>query len=117
MLEDAYRRKDIEAAVTAKDFQQDAFYFLGLQFGSDMGKTKEMAEAMETNFRRQMSEGGFPDYTAVKSTFLKKETVSAGQVILTERCEQGGSHRDFRLLVVKTERGWRTVLAPGYDTK
>jgi hypothetical protein len=116
-LEDAYKHKDIEAAVAAKDFQQDAFYFLGLQFGSDMGKTKEMATAMETNFRREMTQNGFPDYSDVESSFVMKETVSTNQVILTERCKRGGSYQDMRLLVVMTEHGWRTVLAPGFDTK
>jgi hypothetical protein len=117
MLEDAYRHKDIEAAVFAKDFDQDAFYFLGLEFGTDWGKTNKMAAVMETNFRRQMTEEGFPDYTSIKSSFLKREVVSPDQVIVTERCEQDGTQRDMRLLVVQTQRGWRTVLAPGFDTK
>ena len=110
-------RKDIDAAVAAKDFRQDAFYFLGLVFGSDMGKTEKMAAALETNFRREMTEGGFPDYSEIKTSFIRKEEVSPEQVILTERCERGAAHRDMRLLVVKTERGWRCVLAPGFDTK
>jgi hypothetical protein len=116
-LEDAYRQRDIEAAVNAKDFMQDAFYFLGLQFGSDLGKTKELASALEINFRSQMTEEGFPSYSDTETSFVKKETVSAEQVILTQRCKRGVASRDMRLLVVKTDRGWRTVLAPGFDTK
>jgi len=116
-LEDAYRKADLEAAVRAKDFHQDAFYFLGLPFGSDLGKTQTMAAAMEKGFRLQMTEDGFPDYSEIKTTFVKKEVVSTEQVILTQRCQRGQASRDMRLLVVKTERGWRTVLAPGFDTK
>ena len=116
-LESAYRNEDLEGVVRAKDFQQDAFYFLGLQFGTDFGKVRDLAAALETNFRREMTENGFPDYSGVKTSFVKKEVVSPEQVILTQRYERGGSSRDVRLLVVKTERGWRTVLAPGFDTK
>jgi hypothetical protein len=116
-LEDAYKSKDLEAVVAAKDFHQDAFYFLGLQFGSDLGKTNQMADALEANFRRQMTEEGFPDYAGVNSIFLKKAVLSPDQVILTERCERGRATQELRLLVVKTARGWRTVLAPGFDTK
>jgi hypothetical protein len=103
--------------VFAKDFHQHAFYFLGLQFGSDLGKAEEMAAAMESNFRREMTESGFPDYSGIKTSFIKREVVSPEQVILTQRCEKKGAHRDMRLLVVNTERGWRTVLAPEFDTK
>lgn len=115
-LEDAYRNRDLEAAVFAKDFNQDAFYFLGRLLGSDLGKTKELADALEKNFRDERSKG-FPDYSEAKTSFIKKEIVSPEQVILTQRCERGSNVRDMRLLVVKTDRGWRTVLAPGFDTK
>jgi hypothetical protein len=115
-LEDAYRRRDLEAAVQSKDFKQDAFYFLGLQFGSDLGRADEMGEALEANFRREMADG-LPDYSKIKTSFIKREVVSPEQVILTQRCQRGEHVRDMRLLVVKTDRGWRTVLAPGFDRK
>jgi hypothetical protein len=117
MLENAYKRNDLEAAIAAKDFRQDAFYFLGLQFGSDFGKTEKLAAALETSFRRQFAEDGFPDYSNITTTFIHQEQVSPEQIIVTQRFERAGGHRDMRLLVVKTKRGWRCVLAPGFDTK
>lgn len=118
-LENAYRSKSIEAAVAAKDFELDAYYFLRIEFGEPMIKVanlEEFAGALEHNYRRQLAEDGFQDYSEVTSTFAHKEVVSETEVILTQHLQRPHEWAELRLVVVKTINGWRTVLAPGFDT-
>ena len=118
-LELAYRARDIEAAVAAKDFREDARYFLGLTLGSGAPEEVDLnkwARTLEKSFRNQIAETGFRDYDGVKTHFLTKEVVSNDEVLLTQRLEGPRGKMEIRLLVVRTENGWRTVLAPGFDT-
>lgn len=86
-LELAYRHRDLEAAVAAKDFERDAYYFLRLEFGDAGLRNQELQEwavALEQNFRLQIAESGFRDYSEVSTYFSDKEEVSDDEVILTQ---------------------------------
>ena len=118
-LELAYRAKDIEAAVAAKDFREDARYFLGVTLGKGASEKVDLnkwAKTLEKSFRNQIAETGFRNYDGVKTPFLTKEVVSDDEVLLTQRLEGPRGKMEKRLLVVRTSNGWRTVLAPGFDT-
>jgi hypothetical protein len=64
-LEAAYISKDIEAAVAAKDFNEEARLMmvrLHPQYANDSEILSKTAEALELSFRKQMREKGFPDF-------------------------------------------------------
>jgi hypothetical protein len=116
-LEDAYRRKDIEAAVRCKDFRAESRLML-------LSKTKipadqvddelvaKTAEVLELAYRKQFEQQGFPDLAGVKSTFPAKERRQDGIVLVTEVCKypDGGSSTQ-RILVAETPVGWRVLNA------
>jgi hypothetical protein len=113
-LEDAYRAKDIEAAVRCKDFKMEARAMLEKsnmpkeQIDDELiGKT---AEILELGFRKEREQAGFPDMSGITCTFPKTEPMSDGIVAVTEECSyaDGQSSRQ-RLLVGKTESGWRVL--------
>lgn len=113
-LEDAYRAKDIEAAVRCKDFQTEARLMLEkLSMPKEemddeiIGKT---AEVLELGFRKEKEQKGFPDMNGVTSTFPKTEPMGDGMVAVTEDCTYpDGQTSRQRLLVGKTEGGWRVL--------
>lgn len=114
-LEEAYRSKDIEAAVAAKDFVSEARVMLSrLNKGMDKDAEvlKETAEVLELSFRAEMKKSGFPDFTGLKSRFPSKEKLKdfEGIVAVTEVCTfpDGGTSRQ-KILVAKTAKGWRVL--------
>src|SRR4029453_7472664 len=67
-LEAAYINKDIEAAVAAKDFTEEARLMLQNMdpaFAEDPEMLKKTAELLELSFRKQMTEVGFPDFSGL----------------------------------------------------
>ena len=115
VLEDAYRRKDIEAAVAAKDFVVEARVML-LKLGHGMDKDPEIlkktAEVLELAFRAEMKKKGFPDFTGLNSRFPSKDKYQELDdiVAVTEVCTfpDGGTSKQV-LLVAKTPKGWRVL--------
>ena len=113
-LEDAYRAKDIEAAVRCKDFQMEARVMLeklpNLEGGIDDQLVAKTAEVLELGFRKELETQGFPDMTGVVCTFPKVEPFQDGIVTVTEECSYpGGSKSKQRLLVSQTADGWRVL--------
>ena len=114
-LEEAFREKDIEAAVAAKDFVCEARVMLaGMNKGmeKDAEILKKTAEVLELSFRAEMKKSGFPDFTGLKSRFDGKEQYHGFDdvVAVTEVCTfpDGGTSRQ-KLLVAKTASGWRVL--------
>jgi len=73
-LEDAMRRRDIEAAVACKDFQIEAVLLL-LKTGFDPGDEEMLAEAaktLELGYRAELS-GSWPDMDGVESFFVEEQ--------------------------------------------
>lgn len=115
MLEEAYQKKDLEAAVAAKDFMIEARVML-VEKGMDLEKNKELlkktAEVLELSFRYYIKKDGFPDFTGLKSTFEEKKPYKDFKDvwIITEVCTypDGGISKQ-KLLIATTEQGWRVL--------
>ncbi|MBI1850508.1 MAG: hypothetical protein HYR85_09210 [Planctomycetes bacterium] len=114
-LEDAYRRKDIEAAVRAKDFRIEARLMLDQmnkvpaeQIDDEL--VAKTAEVLELAYREQFEQEGFPNVDGVESTFPKTEPYAKGIVLVTEVCRHpDGGTSTQRILVAETSEGWRVV--------
>jgi hypothetical protein len=120
MLEEAFRRRDLEAAVAAKDFATEAELEIGTggapQTGSDALIT-ERAASLEAQFRALMTTS-WPEFTGVESYFLDRQpyrppsghSSARDLAVVTElnRFAQGG-HSEQRILVAETARGWRVL--------
>jgi len=116
VLEEAYKKKDIEAAVAAQDFfvQAKLMYInMGGGLEKDEDILKQTAEVLELSFRAQMKKEGFPNFDGLKSRFPKKENYpkSKDVVEVTEVCTfPDGGESTQKILVAKTEKGWRVVI-------
>jgi hypothetical protein len=115
MLEKAYRQKDIEAAVAAKDFVAESRVMLSrLKSGMehDPGVLKKSAEVLELSFRAEIRTNGFPSFSGLKCRFPRKEKHQQFEdiVAVTEVCTfpDGGTSTQ-KLLVAKTAKGWRVL--------
>ncbi len=75
-LEDAYRNRDVEAAVKCKDFETEAQIMLSkLQgnLGDDPEVKKQTTEVLELSFRQELKQTGFPDFRNLVSSFSAPE--------------------------------------------
>ena len=114
-LEEAYRAKDVNAAVKCKDFRTEAVLMLQKvtpQFANDAEIVTQTTEVLELGFRSEMKKKGFPDFRGVTSTFKNKKPFrNSGDIVeLTETCVDGrGTTTTNQLVVAKTEPGWRIV--------
>lgn len=118
-LEDAYRRKDIEAAIRCKDFRLEAEMVLartGSEMRADPRVISSTAEALELSFRKQLKDQGFPNFdNVVESTFPEKKDIADGKVIVKEVCRyRDGGTSVQNILVQETATGWK-VLVPVSD--
>jgi len=117
-LEDAYRKKDIEAAVRCKDFTTEAKLMLqsvGQRLADDQEIVAETAETLELAFRAEMSESGFPDFSNCSSTFTDRQPYNglADVVQVTEICIFADGTTTKNLLgASRTEEGWKVVMLP-----
>lgn len=113
-LEDAYRRKDIEAAVRCKDFPIESRLML-LNTGIPMDQVDdelvaETAEVLELAYRKQFEQMGFPDMASVASKFAARMRCQDGVVMVTELLEYpDGVSFTQRILVAETAAGWRVL--------
>lgn len=115
-LEDAYRKKDLDAAVAAKDFLTEARLMLErIRREKNEGPVApalipQTAHVLELSFRDYHARKGFPDMTGVVSTFPKKEEVEPGIWAVTEVCTwPDGDSVAQKILVAQTDRGWRVL--------
>ncbi len=116
LLEDAYCRKDIDAAVAAKDFALEARLMLERiareknEGAIDESLVPQAARVLELSFRDYHSRKGFPEMTGVVSTFPKKEEVEVGIWAVTEVCTwPDGDAVSQKILVAQTDRGWKVL--------
>lgn len=115
-LETAYIQKDIEAAVTAKDFKFEAKELLVnlKKIGTpDQEMIDETAKVLELGFRKHMRESGFPDFSSLRCTVVQKKNIRDGLVEMIEDCvfPDGGKSRDT-VHAAKSSVGWRIVILP-----
>lgn len=87
-LEDAFVRKDIEAAVAAKDFEAEARLMIE-SINPEMVSDeilKKTAEVLELGFRKQIEADGFPDFTGLTCKLAKPVEVAENLVKVVEIC-------------------------------
>jgi hypothetical protein len=115
-LEDAYTKKDLEAAVAARDFFNEAKIMLkniNPKYANDLEMLKQTTEVLELSFRKEMKEEGFPDFSNLECSLGKAQNVSPSLVKLKETCifpDGGTSIEDVH--VFKSEKGWRVINVP-----
>lgn len=110
-LEDAYRRKDLDACVRAKDFGIEAEYMMWSMSvdAADAALVDETAATLEAAYRAGFALG-FPDMEGVVSTFAGTKRVADRVVMVTEVCKYpDGGKSVQRVLVAETEGGWRVL--------
>jgi len=111
-LEDAYRKRDIEAAVASKDFITEARLMLkqlNNQYTDDPKVLAETAETLELSFRK-FTKQSWPDFNGIQSHFIKREQYQDKIVVVTEICRfPDGGFSKQRILVTETENGWRVL--------
>ena len=117
-LEEAYRNKDLEAAVGCKDFKIEAKFMLQKlqkELADDAEVLAKTAEVLELGFRSEMKEKGFPDFRGVESSFPQKAPYEGREdvVQVTEECRSGNGPVTKNILVVaKTATGWKVITVP-----
>jgi hypothetical protein len=113
-LEDAYIQKDIEAAVAAKDFTEEARLMLvriSPELADDAETLNQTAEVLELSFRKQIQDEGFPELAELRCSLSQPDHLASALVKLTETCEfpDGGKSVED-LHVFKGADGWRVVV-------
>jgi hypothetical protein len=113
-LEDAYRDRDIEAAVALKDFFTEAQLMLGQlpagQLSGDAEILAQTAEILELSFRKEIRDNGFPKFSGLYCRVVDKKTNADGLVHLTEECRNLGIILSRQYLIASFREGkWRIV--------
>jgi len=115
-LEAAYINKNLEAAVEAKDFANEAKLMLNKikpDFANNPNILKQTSEVLELAFRKEMKEKGFPDFSNLKCSINELQNISSSLVKLTETCVfPDGDNSVQDLYVSKSDKGWRVVNVP-----
>ena len=115
-LEEAHNRKDIEAAVAAKDFHFEARAMLvALKSirNPDEQLIKETAHVLELSFRKSIKTDGFTDFTQLRCSVVKKKQLQPELVEMVEECIfPDGDKSSDTLHAAKSEHGWRIVVLP-----
>ncbi|MEA3212586.1 MAG: hypothetical protein QOE70_5643 [Chthoniobacter sp.] len=111
-LEDAYRRRDLEAAIAAKDFKTEARLMLqktGFKDQIDDELIARTAEALVASFRAHTT-ASWPDFEGLESFFTKREPHADKVVLVTEMCRfPDGGYSKQQMLVAETPQGWRVL--------
>lgn len=114
-LEDAYRAKDVEAAIKCKDFEVEARLMMekiNPQLADDE-IIAQTAEVLEMGFRAEMRDTP-PNFDGVTSTFSDPEPYNGRDdvVKMIETCDLGGSTTVNTMYAAKTDAGWKVVFIP-----
>jgi hypothetical protein len=113
----AYQSQDIEAIVAAKDFALDSQLFwegIGLPI-NEKQQTNSVA-AFETNFRKQLSADGIPDYHGLKYSLVRHiQSQSNFVILILEGQLPDGRTLRLNLPTILTGKQWKAIQVPGYD--
>lgn len=110
-LEDGYRRRDIEAAVAAKDFSMEAKLMLQSLGRNDVddAPVAKAAEALLALFRTATT-AAWPDFEGLECFFTRREPHADQVVRVTEVCRYpDGGFSEQQILVGETAQGWRVL--------
>jgi hypothetical protein len=120
MLEDAFRRRDLEGAVAAKDFHIEAELALGGENPPAQASESEIAARaaeLDRQFRAMMLDT-WPDFSGVSTFFTGREpyppprgnSSALGFAVVTEVNRfTGGGFSEHRILVAQRPQGWRVL--------
>ncbi len=116
-LEDAYKQKDVDAAIDAKDFTFEAREMLislkNLPNPPDEDLVKQTANVLELAFRKQVETRGFPDFTQLRCQVVSKKELRDDLVELVEECVfPDGGKSSQTLHACKNASGWHIVILP-----
>jgi hypothetical protein len=110
-IEDAFRKRDIEAAVACKDFRLEAILTAEDNDPNmiDEDAVIELAHALEAAFRNE-TEQSWSYFDELESYFESEEPLFDNVVCVTEICKypDGGYSRQ-KILVGKSNKGWRML--------
>ncbi|OZG71377.1 hypothetical protein BTA51_20790 [Hahella sp. CCB-MM4] len=113
LLIEAYRAKNIEAAVAVKGFKEEAKLMLrdlGDSFDQDPGLVIQAAEVLELTYRHEIREYGFPDFSEASCELGLLRHHQDNIFIATEDCEsESGFVSYFNTYVAETEDGWKVL--------
>ena|SRR5215831_7202627 len=115
-LEDAYAMRNADAAVAARDFDEEARRMLlrvkpGLESQPDI--LKQTAGVLELGYRQELKQKTFSRFTGVRCTITKVVPIDVTLVQVFEDCTlKNGAVSKERLHVAKTKNGWRVITVP-----
>lgn len=112
-IEKAYNNKDIDAAITCKDFFEEAKSLLSvMKMEIDQDIINETAEVLKQSFINNIEENGFPDFSTVQNAFPERKKVDETHWVITEVCWYPDGGKSVQLLnTYKSPKGW-VVLGP-----
>ena len=116
-LEDAYRAKNLDAALACRDFDLEAKFMLERvgdgAFTEDGEMVRQMADVLKLGYTTEIG-NSFPDFREVKSEFSDKQPYkgNADVVELTETCTSAGGSSVNKMVVAKTDDGWKVLTIP-----
>jgi hypothetical protein len=115
-LESAYSRHDIEAAVLAKDFREEARLMMvrtNPALADDASILTQLAEVLELAFRKQIRTSGFPEFSAVECSLSTPVAITETLAQVSETCRYpDGEVVVENLYATKSADGWRVVVTP-----
>ncbi|HTY88882.1 MAG TPA: hypothetical protein VMB80_15560 [Candidatus Acidoferrum sp.] len=111
-LEDAYRRRNVDAVCVCKDFRLEAILKL-LKTDPNLVRDAEVRKKttieLERNFRKELT-GSWPDLKGVESFFVDRQSYISGVVAVTEiQRWPDGAFTKRNLLVANTAAGWHVL--------
>ncbi|GHN01692.1 hypothetical protein WSM22_31810 [Cytophagales bacterium WSM2-2] len=113
-LEDAYDAKDIDKAISCKDFNEEAKLMLTkmkhLEVATEMDSiVTSMAEVLQLSFIKNISEN-FPNFIGITRAFPKREFVREDLMIVTEVCFYPDNTKSAQRLYVSRKNGeWKVL--------
>ncbi len=111
-LEDAYRRRSVDAVCVCKDFLLEAILMLlntDPNLVRDAELRKKNAVLLERNLRNELAES-WPDLKGMESFFVDRQAYMNGIVAVTEiQRWRDGTFTRRHLLVANTAAGWRVL--------
>ena len=116
-LEDAYRAKDLDAALACRDFELEAKFMLEKvgdgAFSKDEEMLKQTAEVLKLGYTAEIG-NSFPDFWGVKSVFSNKQPYKGKTDVVqfTETCTSAGGSSVNTMVVAKTDDGWKVLTIP-----
>lgn len=115
-LEQAYRDRDIEAAVAAKNFRYEATAMLeNLKSvrNPEPNLVQQAAHVLELAFRQDINENGFPPMAGVNSRILETKQLAPDLVEITEELTYSDGYVSRETVnVARSGLRWGIVILP-----